>query len=132
MGQMGDLIGSQRAPAAGVLGPAEHSRLEEGAIDDQLTAPFEQIDQAYFALRAVELVLLVHSLPRHPPSLGGQRITRPGESLLLDQKLLPRSLPLLIRHDRGCLQREMLFRVLLVRRHFSFSLLFKFETISAA
>jgi hypothetical protein len=34
MGQVGDLIGAQRAAAAGVLGPAEHPGLEEGAIDD--------------------------------------------------------------------------------------------------
>jgi hypothetical protein len=34
MGQMGDLIGTQGAAAAGVLGPAEHSRLKEGAVND--------------------------------------------------------------------------------------------------
>src|SRR6266478_9981913 len=38
MCQVGDLIGAQGAAAAGVLGPAEHPGLEEGAIDDQLTA----------------------------------------------------------------------------------------------
>jgi hypothetical protein len=41
MGQVGDLIGAQGAPAAGVLGPSEHPRLEEGAIEDQLTATLE-------------------------------------------------------------------------------------------
>src|SRR5467141_3621020 len=46
MGQVRDLIGAQGAAAAGVLGPAEHSRFEEGAIDDQLTAALEQIEQA--------------------------------------------------------------------------------------
>src|SRR5207245_11488258 len=39
------LIGAQGAAAAGVLGPAEHSGFEEGAIDDQLTAALEQIDR---------------------------------------------------------------------------------------
>src|SRR6266853_4262864 len=38
MGQVGDLIGAQGAPATGVLGPSEHPGLEEGAIDDQLRA----------------------------------------------------------------------------------------------
>ena len=41
MGQVADLIGAKRATAAGVLWPAEHSGLEEGAIDDQLSAAFE-------------------------------------------------------------------------------------------
>jgi hypothetical protein len=45
MGQVGDLIGAQGAAAAGMLRPAEHPGLEEGAIDDQLTAAFEQIEQ---------------------------------------------------------------------------------------
>jgi hypothetical protein len=55
MGQVGDLIGAQGAAAAGMLGPAEHPGLEEGAIDDQLTAALEQIEQAYLALGSVEL-----------------------------------------------------------------------------
>src|SRR5262249_8108168 len=46
MGQVRDLIGAQRAAAAGMLGPAEHAWLEEGAVDDQLPAAFEQVEQA--------------------------------------------------------------------------------------
>src|ERR1700728_3022663 len=114
MGQVRDLIGAQGAAAACVLGPAEHSGLEEGAIDDQLTATLEQIEQAYLAVGSLELVLLVHGQPRHPPAFGGQRVTRAGEGLLLHEKLLARSLPLLLRHDRGCLHREMPFRGFLV------------------
>src|SRR6266567_3920300 len=114
MGQVGDLICAQGATAAGVLGPAEYPGLEEGAIDDQLTAALEQIEQANFTLGSVELIFLVHSLPRHPPAFGGQRITRAGQGLLLHEELLPRSLPLLLRHDRRCLHRDLPFRVLLV------------------
>ena len=114
MGQVGDLIGAQGAAAAGVLGPAEHPGLEEGAIDDQLTAALEQIEQAYLALGSVELVLLVHSQPRHPPAFGGQRVTGAGQGLLLHEELLARSLPLLLRHDRGCVHREMPFPVFLI------------------
>src|SRR6476619_3624558 len=114
MGQVGDLIGAQGAAAAGVLGPAEHPGLEEGAIDDQLTAALEQIEQANLALGSIELVLLVYSQPRHPPALGGQRVTGAGQGLLLDEELLARSLPLLLRHDRAWVDREMTFRVLLV------------------
>src|ERR1700694_3527626 len=108
MGQVGDLIGAQGAAAAGVLGPAEHPGLEEGAIDDQLTAALEQIEQAYLAPGSFELVLLVHSQPGHAPAFGGQRVTGVGEGLLLSEELLVRSLPLLPRHDRGCLHRETL------------------------
>src|SRR5580658_11040135 len=98
MGQVGDLIGAEGAAAAGVLGPAENPGLEEGAIDDQLTAALEQIEQAYPALGSVELVFLLHSQPRHPPAFGGQRVTRAGEGLLFDEELLTRRLPLLLRH----------------------------------
>src|ERR1700736_3757981 len=109
MGQMGDLIGAQGAAATGVLGPAEYPGLEEGAIDDQLAAALEQIEQAYLALGSVEHVLLVHSQPRHPPAFGRQRVTGAGQCLLLHEELLARSLPLLLRHDRGCVRREMPF-----------------------
>ena len=50
MGEVCDLVGHEGAAAAGMLGPAEHAGLEEGAVDDQLAAAFEQIEQAHFAL----------------------------------------------------------------------------------
>src|SRR5712691_11682855 len=109
MGQVRDLIGAQGAAAAGVLGPAEHSGFEEGAIDDQLTAALEQIEQAYLALGSVELVLLLHRHPRHPSTLGGQRVTGAGQGLLLDEELLARNLPLLRRHDRRCFHFSFVF-----------------------
>ncbi len=52
MREMRHLIGAQRAAAAGVVGPAEHAGLEEGAIDDELTAALEQVEQARLAVRA--------------------------------------------------------------------------------
>src|SRR5215472_5511281 len=114
MGQVGNLIGTQGAAAAGVLGPAEHPGLEEGAIEDQLLAALEQVKQANLTLGPLELVLLLYRHPRHPSTLGSQRITRAGESLLLHQEPLPRSLPLLLRYDRGCLYCDIPLRVLLV------------------
>src|SRR5216683_4541340 len=107
MGDVRNLVGHQRAAAAGMVGPAEHAGFEEGAIDDQLTAALEQVEQARFALGAVELVLLLHGQPRHPPTLGGQRVTGAGQVLLLHEQLLARSVPLLRRHDRGCLHGQM-------------------------
>src|SRR5262245_40131014 len=84
-----------------MVGPAVHSGLEEGAVDDQLTTAAEQIEQAHLTLRPIELVRLLHGLPRHPPTLGGHRVAGTGQSLLLHEELLARSLPLLRRHDRG-------------------------------
>src|SRR5260221_4926867 len=114
MGEVRDLIGTRGAAAARVLGPAEHPRLEEGAIDDQLPAALEQIEQADLSIGPFELVLLFHQHPRHLATLGGQRITGASEGLFLHEERLPRSLPFLPRDDRGCLHRPMPFRVLLV------------------
>src|SRR2546430_14606103 len=92
-----------------MLGPAVHTWFEEGAVDDQLTAAVEQVEQARLAFGAVELVLLLHGHPRHPPTLGGQRVTGVGQLLLLHEQLLARSLPLLRRHDRGGIHCGLLF-----------------------
>src|SRR5207253_1840415 len=102
MGDVGDLVGHQGAADAGVLGPAVRAGFEEGAVDDELTAPVEQVEQARLALGPVEYVLLLYGQPRHPPTLGGQRVTGAGQLLLLHEQLLARSFPLLRRHDRGC------------------------------
>src|SRR5215813_7796792 len=128
MGEVGDLIGAQGAAAAGVVGPAEHPGLEEGAIDDQLPTAFEKVEQANLTLGSLELMLL-HRRPRHAATLGGQRITGAGEGLLLHEELLQRSLPLLLGHDRGCLHRGMLFRVLLVSLFACCHFIFSFVTL---
>ena len=108
MGQVRDLIGAQRAAAAGMVGPAEDSRFEEGAIDDQLRAAFEEVDQADPAPGAVELVPRLNGHPGHAPAFGGQCVARTGEGFLLDEQVVARSLPLLRRDDWGGLDREML------------------------
>ena len=100
VGEVGDLVGPQGTANAGMLRPAVHAGLEEGAVDDQLAAALEQVEQARFALGPVEHICLFHGDPRHPPSLGGQRVTGAGQGLFLDEKLLARSLPLLRRHNR--------------------------------
>src|ERR1051325_2832348 len=109
MGRMRDLVGHERAAAAGMIGPAVNSGLEEGAVNDQLTPALEQVEQARLALRSVERIGLLHSHPRHPPTLGGQRVTRARQLLLLHEELLARSFPLLRRHDRRSVHREMSF-----------------------
>jgi hypothetical protein len=62
-------------PMQAMLGPAFHSSLEERAVDYQLTAAVEEVEQARLALRPFELVFLLHRQPRHSPTLGGQRVT---------------------------------------------------------
>src|SRR5215469_16492992 len=108
MRKVAHLIGAQRAAAACVLGPTEHAGLEEGAIDDQLPAAFKKIKQANLTLRTLELVLLLHSHPRHPSALGGQSVTGAGERLLFHEELLPCAIPLLLRLNRRCLHRGIL------------------------
>src|SRR5262249_1608387 len=78
MGQVGDLIGAQGATAACVLGPAEPPGLEEGAIDDQLPAALEQVEQANPTLGSFKLVLLLYQHPRYPATLGGHGVTCAG------------------------------------------------------
>ena len=90
-----DLVGHHRAAEARMVGPAVHTGFEEGAVDDQLTAALEQVEQAHRAVGPVELVLLLHGEPRHPPAFGGQRVAGAGQLLLLDEQLLARGVPLL-------------------------------------
>jgi len=87
MGDVRDLVGEKRAPAAAALGPARHAGLEEEAVDDELTASVEQVGRARRAAGALESIRLVNGHPRHPATLGGQRVARPGERLLLGQQL---------------------------------------------
>src|SRR5215471_3964068 len=44
------------------------------AIEDQLRAPLEHVEQADLSVGPIELVLLLYRHPRHPSTFGGQRI----------------------------------------------------------
>src|SRR6516164_5127312 len=112
MGDMRDLVGEEGAAAAGMFRPPVHAGIEEGAVNDQLAAAVEQVEQARFAPGPVELVRFLHGQPGHPPALGGELITSAGQGLLFYEEILARSLPLLRRDDRGGVHWEMPFRVL--------------------
>ena len=101
MGEIGNLVGAHGATAAGMIGPAEHSGFEEGPIDNQLTAPLKQIEQAYLSTGSVERVFFVYGHPWHPPAFGGQSVTGMGEGFLFRKELLACSAPLLLRNNRG-------------------------------
>src|SRR6476620_4234369 len=114
MRQMADLIGAKRAAPAGGVAPAKHPGLEKGAIDDQLPAALEQVEQGNLAPGPVEFVGLLHWYPGHPSPLGGQGITGARECLLLQKQPLPRFLPVLLRHHRRRFDRDLPFQVLRV------------------
>ncbi|MGZ2424811.1 hypothetical protein ACVIRM_003773 [Rhizobium laguerreae] len=109
---MGNLIGHHRAAAAGMLGPAEHAGLIEGAVEDELVSALEQVEQADLALRPFERIGLLHRHPRHAPALGGQRIAGTRLSLLLDEQLRAGRLPGLRRHDRWLVHGLSAFSIL--------------------
>ena len=98
VGEVSDLVGQQRTTRARVIGPPVHAGLEEGAVDDQLATPCEQVEQSGLALRPVELVLLVHGQPGHPSTSRRQRVAGAGQLLLLHQHLAERGLPFGCRH----------------------------------
>src|SRR5262249_59431882 len=50
MSEVGDLVGEEGAAPAATLRPVGHAGLEEEAVDDQLTAPLEQIEQARLSI----------------------------------------------------------------------------------
>ena len=93
MGEVGDLVGHHRAAAACMVGPAEHARLVEGAIDDQLAPAFEQVEQAGFAVRSFERIVLLDRQPWHPPALRRKGVAGAGHGFLFDQQLLPGGVP---------------------------------------
>src|SRR5262249_33873891 len=88
MGEVADLIRAERAAAARMIGPAEHARLEEGAIDDELPAALEKIEQAGPAVRSLEDIGLLDGRPWHAPALGRERVTGAGQGLFLREHLL--------------------------------------------
>ncbi|KAG0932139.1 hypothetical protein G6F31_016612 [Rhizopus arrhizus] len=63
MRQMRNLLGHHRAATAGVLGPAIDPGLEEGAVDEELPAVVEKVEQGGLAIRAVEEELLAGGFP---------------------------------------------------------------------
>ena len=88
--------------------------LEEEAVDDQLAAPVEQVEQARRPVRALEAVVLLDGHPRHPAPLGGERVAGAGELLLLHEQLLAGGLPLLGRDDRWRVHRDSFLLQVLV------------------
>src|SRR5262245_10389950 len=82
----------------------------DGSLLFRAAAPVDVGRQRTVGLRAQRhhnllSLLLLQGQPRHPPTLGGQRVTGPGQLLLLHEQLLARSLPLPQRHYFRCFHR---------------------------
>jgi len=86
-------VRASRAAGATALGEAVDVVVEEEAVDDQLAAPLEQVEQGDRAVRALEGVLLLDGHPGHAAALGGERVTVAGVLLLLDEQGVARLLP---------------------------------------
>lgn len=72
VGRVRDLVGHHGPAPAGVVWPAEHSRLEEGTLDDQLTPTAEQVEQTALARGLLERIRRLRGHPGHSPALGGR------------------------------------------------------------
>ena len=62
------LVGHHGTADAGMLGPAFHTGFEEGAVNDQLTAAVEQVEQARLSLEARRIRI---PSPRPPTAFAG-------------------------------------------------------------
>jgi hypothetical protein len=90
VGEIAVLVNPARAARAAVV----PGRVEHEVIDDQLAPPLEEVEQARLAVGALEDVVLFDLDHRQPPTLGVQRVPRPGGRLLLGEQLLASDQPL--------------------------------------
>src|SRR5438874_9367197 len=93
MSGVSNVVSHHGATDACMFWPADHPRLEEGAVDDQLTTAVEQIEQTSLAVGPLEVVLFLHGHPWHPPTLGRQRVTSVGQLLLFYKQFPARRFP---------------------------------------
>jgi hypothetical protein len=93
---MGD---EERTAGAARCRPAIDRRGEHEVVNDELRAPFEQIEQISLAVRSLEHIVLVDPDHRQPAALRGQRVSRAGSCFFLHEQLLASGIPFSRRHD---------------------------------
>src|SRR5262249_62167118 len=86
-------------------------RGEHEVVHRQLAPAVEEVGQGLPPLGSVEEVGFLHPQPGERPPLGAQRVTPPGELLLLGEELLARRQPFVPRSSE--LHRRLLVRWLL-------------------
>ena len=93
-----DAVAEERAAdAAFAPAGAEHE-----VVDDQLAAAVEEVGERLAAVRAVEDILLLDSLPRQFAALSGEGFALPGEGFFLAQQLAARGEPFFVADDLWC------------------------------
>ena len=80
--KLGDAVGERRASDAARVGPAVDTLLEEEPVEDELSAPLEQLRQRPPPLGALEAVVALDAHHRHPLPFGGELVHRGGDGLL--------------------------------------------------
>lgn len=102
MGQVRQVVGEHGAARAalGVLGDL-HSRVQEEAVDDQLSTTVEQVEQAHLARGTFEAIVVLDSDHGQLAALRSERVPRAGQLFLLDQQRLALGVPLCFGHDSG-------------------------------
>src|SRR3954451_9991174 len=83
-------------------------RIEHEVVDDQLTTPLEQVEEADGAVTPVERVVLLDLDHGEIAPLGVDPVAHTGELLLLRQQRGPRREPLLAGCDLGQAHRSLL------------------------
>src|SRR5205823_4167816 len=94
--EMDDVVVEVVGPERTVRAARLPLRQEHEVIDDELTAAVEEIGQRLLSVRAVEKVVLLHTLPRQLAAAAAQLIALPREFLFLRQQLLARGDPLVV------------------------------------
>src|SRR5262245_26542044 len=95
-----EVIGYERAARAAFM----PIRPEHEMVNDQLTAARKEVSQRDPAVRGIENIFFVNSLPGQLPPLGGQLVVEPSELFFLHQKGPASFDPFRIRYDVVALQ----------------------------
>ena len=80
--EFGDAVGKRRAADAPGLGPAGDPLLEEESVQDQLTAPFEELEERALSVGPLEAVVAIDPHHWHALPCSGELVHVGGDGLL--------------------------------------------------
>jgi hypothetical protein len=104
--EIGDAVGDGRAAGAPGVGPAVDALLEEEPVEDELTAPVEQLGQRPLPVGAVETVVMLDVHHRHALPGGRELVHRGSDGLLTPGQLRQSRVPLGLADDRRASDRH--------------------------
>src|SRR4029077_10055108 len=99
MGKVPDLIDEHRTSRAASRRPTIDPRGEHEVVEDELSASFEQVEEAHLAGGGNENIVLVDSDHWQPSALRGQDIARMRGRLFLVKERVKGPLPFGLRRD---------------------------------